>query len=45
MLETLPVPAKEFASTIKRLAEPCGSLPLGKGKYGSADSRQGFYQL
>jgi hypothetical protein len=35
----------DFVSTIKRPEEPRGSLPLGKGEYGSADSRQGFYQL
>jgi hypothetical protein len=35
----------DFVSPIKCLAEPRGSLPLGKVEYGSADSRQGFYQL
>ena len=39
VLETQPVPAKEFVSTIKHLAEPRGYLPLRKGGYGSADSR------
>ena len=36
---------KKYRPEIKRLAEPRGSLPLGKGEYGSADARQGVYQL